>query len=185
MTSFEGVVSDAWWSVLLRGIAAIVFGVITFLWPGITLAALVLLFGAYAFVDGISAIILGIREYGERERWWATVLVGFVSVAAGVITFLMPNITALALLVVIAVWAIVRGVFEIGAAIRLRHAIEGEWLLALVGVLSIAFGVLMLLYPGAGALALVLWIGAFAFVSGIMLVILSFRVRGMARPVHA
>lgn len=185
MNSFEAVVSDAWWSVLLRGIAAIVFGVITFLWPGITLAALVLLFGAYAFVDGISAIILGIREYGERERWWATVLVGFVGVAAGVITFLTPNITALALLVVIAAWAIVRGVFEITAAIRLRHAIEGEWLLALVGVLSIAFGVLMLLYPGAGALAVVLWIGAFAFVTGIMLVVLSFRVRGMARAVHA
>jgi uncharacterized membrane protein HdeD (DUF308 family) len=185
MNSFEAVLSDAWWAVLLRGIAAIAFGVITFFWPGITLAALVLLFGAYAFVDGISAIILGIREYGERERWWATVLVGFVGVAAGVITFLTPNITALALLVVIAAWAIVRGVFEISAAIRLRHAIEGEWLLGLVGALSIAFGVLMLLFPGAGALALVLWIGAFAFVSGIMLVVLSFRVRGMARAVHA
>jgi uncharacterized membrane protein HdeD (DUF308 family) len=185
MNSFEAVISDAWWSVLLRGIAAIVFGVVTFLWPGVTLAALVLLFGAYALVDGIAAIILGIREHGERERWWAEVLVGFVGVAAGIITFMMPNITALALLVVIATWAIVRGVFEIGAAIRLRHAIEGEWLLALVGVLSIAFGVLMFLFPGAGALALVLWIGAFAFVSGIMLVFLSFRVRSMARAVHA
>ncbi|MET0215800.1 MAG: DUF308 domain-containing protein, partial [Vicinamibacterales bacterium] len=82
MNSFEAVVSDAWWAVLLRGIAAIVFGVITFSWPGVTLAALVLLFGAYAFVDGIAAIILGIREHGERERWWATVLVGFVGVAA-------------------------------------------------------------------------------------------------------
>jgi uncharacterized membrane protein HdeD (DUF308 family) len=185
MNSFEAVLSESWWAVLIRGIAAIVFGVVTFLWPGVTLAALVLLFGAYALVDGVAAIVLGIREYGDRERWWATLLVGFVGVAAGILTFLMPNITTLALLVVIASWAIVRGVFEIAAAIRLRHAIEGEWLLGLAGALSIAFGVLMLLFPGTGALALVLWIGAFAFVSGIMLVVLSFRVRGMARAVHA
>jgi uncharacterized membrane protein HdeD (DUF308 family) len=185
MNSFEAVVSDAWWAELLRGIAAIAFGVFTFFWPGVTLAALVLLFGAYAFVDGIAALVLGIREFGERERWWATFIVGLVGVAAGVITFLTPNITALALLVVIAAWAIVRGVFEIVAAIRLRHAIQGEWLLGLAGALSIAFGVLMLLFPGTGALALVLWIGAFAFVWGIMLVALSFRLRGMARAVHA
>jgi uncharacterized membrane protein HdeD (DUF308 family) len=185
MNSFEAVMSDAWWAVLLRGIAAIVFGVITFLSPGVTLAALVLLFGAYALVDGVAAFILGIREYGERERWWAEIIVGLVGVAAGVITFLMPGITALALAVVIAIWAIVRGVFEISAAFRLRHAIEGEWLLGLAGVLSIAFGVLMLLYPGTGALALVLWIGAFAFVWGVTMFVLSFRVRRMARAVHA
>lgn len=185
MNSFEAVLSDSWWAILLRGMAAIVFGVLTFFWPGVTLAALVLLFGAYALVDGIAAIILGIREFGERERWWATLIVGFVSLAAGIITFLMPNITALALLLVIASWAIVRGVFEIAAAIRLRHAIEGEWLLGLAGALSIAFGVMMLLFPGAGALALVLWIGAFAFVWGVTLVVLSFRVRGLARAVHA
>jgi len=151
----------------------------------VTLAALVLLFGAYALVDGIAAIILGIREFGDRERWWATLIVGFVSLAAGIITFMMPNITALALLLIIASWAVVHGVFEIAAAIRLRHAIEGEWLLGFAGALSIAFGVLMLLYPGAGALALALWIGAFAFVMGVTLVVLSFRVRGLARAVHA
>ena len=185
MTSFEAVMSHSWWAVLIRGIAAIAFGVIAFLWPGVTLAALVLLFGAYAFIDGIAAIVLGIREHGERERWWAELIVGLVGVAAGLLTFLMPSITTLALLVVIASWAIVRGVFEIAAAIRLRHAIEGEWLLGLAGALSIAFGVLMFLFPGTGALAVVLWIGAFAFVWGITLVALSFRVRGMARAVHA
>ena len=98
---------------------------------------------------------------------------------------MMPNITAVALLVVIASWAIVRGVFEIAAAIRLRHSIEGERLLGLAGAFSIAFGVVMMLFPGTGALALVLWIGAFAFVWGVTLVVLSFRVRGMARAVHA
>jgi uncharacterized membrane protein HdeD (DUF308 family) len=177
--------SDSWWAVLIRGIAAIVFGVITFLWPGVTLGALVLLFGAYALVDGVAAIVLGIREHGERERWWAELIVGLVGVAAGIITFLMPGITTVALLVVIAIWAIVRGVFEIVAAIRLRHAIEGEWLLGLAGALSIAFGILMFLFPATGALALVLWIGAFAFVWGVTLVVLSFRVRSMARAVHA
>jgi uncharacterized membrane protein HdeD (DUF308 family) len=185
MNSFEAALSDSWWAVLLRGIAAIAFGVLTFVWPGVSLAALVLLFGVYALVDGIAAIILGIREFGERERWWATLIVGLVSLAAGIITFLTPNITALALLLIIASWAIVHGVFEIAAAIRLRHAIEGEWLLGFAGALSIAFGVLMLLYPGAGALALILWIGAFALVMGVTLVVLSFRVRSLARAVHA
>ena len=173
-------------STLLRGIAAVAFGVITFFWPGVTLATLVLPLWRLClrrrhFSDHPRHPRASVNENGGGPRS----LVGFVGVAAGVITFLTPNITALALLVVIATWAIVRGVFEIAAAIRLRHAIEGEWLLGLVGALSIAFGVLMLLFPATGALALVLWIGAFAFVSGIMLVVLSFRVRGMARAVHA
>ena len=185
MSSFESVVSNFWWTLLLRGIVAILFGVVAFLWPGVTLGALVLLFGAYALVDGIAAIILGIKEYGDRERWWATLLVGIVGVAVGLVTFFMPQVTAIALLWVIAFWAIVRGAFEIAAAVRLRHAIEGEWLLALSGALSIAFGVLILAFPGAGALAVVLWIGAFAIMSGAVLIALAFRVRGATRVVHA
>jgi uncharacterized membrane protein HdeD (DUF308 family) len=151
----------------------------------VTLAALIVVFGAYALVDGIAAIVIGIKEYGDRERWWATLIAGIVSVAAGVFTFLMPGITALALLMLIAAWAIVHGVFEIAAAIRLREAVEGEWLLALAGVLSVAFGVLMLLFPGTGALALVLWIGAFAIVFGVMLIAFGFRIRGVTRAVQA
>jgi uncharacterized membrane protein HdeD (DUF308 family) len=181
MVSFETVVSRFWWTVLLRGIVAILFGVLAFIWPGVTLSALLLLFGAYALVDGIAAIVVGIRDYGDRERWWATLLGGIVSAGAGVITFLMPGLTALALLSLIAFWAIFRGVFDIVAAVRLRHVIEGEWLLGLSGALSIAFGVMMILFPGAGALAVVWWIAAFALLLGVMLVALGFRLRRVAR----
>lgn len=184
MASFESLVSQYWWALVLRGVVAILFGVLALLQPALTLSALVLLFGAYALVDGIAAIILGIKEYGDREHWWATLLGGLVSVAAGVVTFLMPGITAIALLLLIAFWALFRGVFDIVAAIRLRHAIEGEWLLALSGVLSIAFGVLMLRFPGAGALAVIWWIGAFAIAMGTLLVVLGFRVRAFVPAVR-
>jgi len=183
MISFESYVSQHWWIILLRGIAAILFGLLALLAPGITLAALVILFGAYALVDGIGAIILGIKDYGDREHWWATLIGGIVGVTAGLMTFAVPGITALALLFLIAAWAIVRGIFDILAAIRLRHAIEGEWLLALVGALSVSFGVLMMLSPGAGALAVIWWIGAFAIAQGVTLVALSFRVREAVRRV--
>jgi uncharacterized membrane protein HdeD (DUF308 family) len=183
MHSFGSLVAQYWWTLVLRGAVAILFGIMAFLWPGVTLSALVLLFGAYALVDGIAAVIMGIREYGNRERWWATLLSGIVSVAAGIITFVMPGITALALLTLIAFWAIVRGVFEIVAAIRLRHEIEGELLLGLGGALSIAFGVLMLMFPGAGALAVIWWIAAFAIVSGVLLLMLGFRLRGFGRAI--
>jgi uncharacterized membrane protein HdeD (DUF308 family) len=185
MMSFESYLSKYWWTILLRGIAAILFGFLALVAPGITLTALVLLFGAYALMDGIGAIILGIKDYGDQERWWATLIGGVVSVAAGVMTFVLPGITAVALLMLIAAWAIVRGMFDIVAAVQLRDAIEGEWMLALAGVLSVAFGALMILFPGAGALAVIWWIGAFAIALGAALVVLSFRVRGIARRVGA
>jgi uncharacterized membrane protein HdeD (DUF308 family) len=185
MNTFGSIVSQFWWTLVLRGVVAILFGVLAFMWPGVTLSVLILLFGAYALVDGIAAIIMGIKDYGDRERWWATLLSGVVSALAGLVTFFMPGITALALLTLIAFWAIVRGVFEIVAAIRLRHEIEGELLLGLAGVLSIAFGVFMLLFPGAGALAVVWWIAAFAVVYGVVMVALGFRLRGLGRLVGA
>ncbi|HSC26368.1 MAG TPA: HdeD family acid-resistance protein [Vicinamibacterales bacterium] len=184
MHTFASLVSQYWWTLVLRGLVAILFGILAFVWPGVTLSVLVLLFGAYALVDGIAAVMMGVREYGDRERWWATMLAGIAGVAAGIITFVMPGITAIALLAVIAFWAIAIGAFEIMAAIRLRHEIEGEWLLALGGVLSIAFGALMLFFPGAGALAVVWWIGAFALVHGAVLTMLGFRLRGVARLIR-
>jgi uncharacterized membrane protein HdeD (DUF308 family) len=175
-----------WWAFLVRGIMGIIFGVITFFEPGISLAALVLLFGAYAFVDGIFAIVSAIRRRTGSEPWWLLLLEGIAGIGAGVVTLLWPGLTAIALLYVIAAWALVTGAFEIAAAIRLRKIIDHEWLLVLSGVASIALGVLLMLFPGPGALTLVIWIGAGALVSGVMFVILGLRLRswGRTHPSH-
>jgi uncharacterized membrane protein HdeD (DUF308 family) len=173
--------SRNWWAISLRGLAGILFGIITFFAPGISLAALVLLFGAYALVDGVLAIVSAVRRRGA-DRWWLLLLEGLVGIAAGVLTFLWPAITAIALLYVIAAWALVTGAFEIGAAIRLRKAITGEWLLALSGIFSIGLGVLLVMFPGPGALAVVIWIGAYAFVFGALLFALGLRLRGLGSP---
>ena len=170
-----------WWAVDLRGLAGILFGIITFVSPGISLAALVLLFGAYAFADGVLSIVSAVRRRGA-DRWWLLLLQGIVGIGAGVITLLWPGITALALRFVIAAWALVGGALQVAAAIRLRKVITGEWLLALGGVLSVALGVLLVLFPGPGALALVIWIGAYAVVFGILLLVLGFKLRGLRSP---
>jgi uncharacterized membrane protein HdeD (DUF308 family) len=173
--------SRNWWAVSLRGLAGILFGIITFFAPAISLAALVLLFGAYALVDGVLTIVTAVRRRGA-DRWWLFLLEGLVGIAAGVLTFMWPVITAIALLYVIAAWALVTGAFEIAAAIRLRKAITGEWLLALSGVFSIGLGVLLVLFPGPGALAVTIWIGAYAFVFGALLFALGLRLKGLGSP---
>jgi uncharacterized membrane protein HdeD (DUF308 family) len=170
-----------WWVFLLRGLAGICFGLVTFFVPGISLAALVLVFGAYAFADGLLAIVTAIRRHGAGERWWVLLLEGLMGVAVALATLFWPGITALALLYLIAAWALVTGAFEIVAAIRLRKAITGEWLLVLSGVASLIFGVLLVLFPAAGALAVVLWIGAYALVYGALLVALAIRLRSWGR----
>jgi uncharacterized membrane protein HdeD (DUF308 family) len=167
-----------WWVVALRGLAAIVFGVIALLMPGITLAALILLFGVYAVVEGIFSIVAAVRGRGGAP-WWAMLLQGVVSIAAGLVTFLLPGLTALVLLYVIAAWAIVNGVLQIIASVRLGKQTRGAWWLALSGVLSIVAGGLMVWAPGAGALALVLWIGAYAIVFGALFIGLAFRLRSL------
>ena len=176
-----------WWLVLLRGIAAIVFGLLAWAWPGVTLVTLVLFWGAYALVDGVAALIGGWKTKDGGKPMWTVVLVGLVGIAAGIFTFLQPGVTAIALLILIAVWAIVQGVLEISAAIRLRKEIQNEWLLILSGLLSVAFGVLMILNPGAGAIAVLWLIGAFAVAYGVLLVILSFKLKkhGAVRPAAA
>lgn len=173
--------SRNWWAVALRGVCGIVFGTLTFLAPRISLAALVLIYGAWALADGVLAIAGAVRRR-TGERGWVLVLKGCLGIAAGVVTLFWPGITAMALLYVIASWALVAGVLEVAAALRLRRVITGEWLLALSGVLSIAAGVLLMLFPGTGALAMVLWIGAYALVSGALLVALALRLRARRRP---
>ena len=172
--------SGNWWVVALRGLAAILFGLLTLFAPAISLAALVLLFGAFAFADGILAIVTAIRRR-STDKWWVLLLEGIAGIAAGIITLFMPGITAIALLYLIAARAIIMGVLDVSAAIRLRKVIEGEWLLGLSGVASIIFGVLLVLFPGPGALAVVLWIGAFSLVIGALLVGLGFRLRSWGR----
>ena len=172
--------AENWWAIVLRGVAGVAFGVITFFEPGISLAALVLVFAAYAFTDGVLAIMSAIRHHGTAH-WWLLLLDGIAGVAAGVIAVLWPGITAIVLLYLIAAWSLVTGVFEIAAAIRLRKAITGEWLLVLAGLASIGLGVLLFLFPGPGALALVLWIGAYALVFGILQIALGIRLRSWGR----
>ena len=167
-----------WWAIALRGVAGILFGVLTFVVPGLTLAALVLLFGSYAIVDGVLNIVAALRRRRAGEPpWWALLLEGVVSVAAGVVTFAWPGLTTVVLLYVIAGWAIITGAFEMAAAVRLRQRVEGEGWLVFSGILSIALGVLLMAAPATGALALVLWIGAYAIVFGALLVVLAFRLR--------
>jgi uncharacterized membrane protein HdeD (DUF308 family) len=174
-------VTRNWWLLALRGVLAIIFGVLAFIWPGITLIVLVLMFGAYALVDGIFTIILAFSDQKGKQRWWVMLIEGLVGVAAGIITFLWPGISAIALLFVIAAWAIVTGVLEIVAAIRLRREIEGEWLLAISGIASIIFGVLMVIWPGAGALAVIWLIASYAIIFGVLFLFLAFRLRNWGK----
>ncbi|MBX6365414.1 MAG: HdeD family acid-resistance protein [Gemmatimonadetes bacterium] len=172
----SGDLTRNWWVVVIQGVLAIVFGLLAFFMPGITLAALVLLFGAYAFVDGIFSIVAAVRAQ-EGSPWWALVIRGVAGIAIGILTILWPGITALALLFLIAAWAIITGVLEIVAAIRLRKLITGEWLLALAGIAALAFGILLIAAPGPGALAVVWIIGVFAIILGALLIVLGLRLR--------
>lgn len=170
-------IMQRWWILLLRGISATVFGVLAIVWPGITLLTLVIIYGAVALIDGIAGIALGVRGGVDGRTWWGMILLGLLGVIAGAVTFVWPGLTAAVLLVIIALWAIVRGVLEIIGAITLRKIIQGEWLLILSGVLSIGFGVLLLLQPAAGALAVMWLIGIYMIAFGITTIALSLRLR--------
>jgi len=169
--------AKGWWLVLLRGIAAIVFGVLAFVWPGLTLLTLVLFYGAYALIDGVVALISAFSGGAKPVPTWWLILVGLFGIAAGLVTFLWPGITALVLIIFIGVWSIAHGIFEIVGAIKLRKEIDNEWWLILAGALSVLFGIVVLALPGAGALALIWVIGAYAIVFGVLLVGLSLRLR--------
>jgi len=176
-----GLLAERWWSIALRGVAAVIFGLVALFLPMPSLFALVILFGAYAIVDGIFNLVMAGRGARQGRPWGSLVFAGIASVTAGVLTFMWPRITALALVLLIAAWSIVHGISEIVAAIRLRKQIRGEWLLGLIGALSVTFGVLLVLFPGAGALTLVLWIGAYAVVFGALLIGLGLKLRSWGR----
>lgn len=177
------VLARNWWALALRGLLAMLFGVLTFFWPRISLVSLVLLFGSFMLVDGLLAVITAFRA-AEGARWWALLLSGLVGIAMGALTLIWPGITALILLYLVAGWAIGRGIFEILGAIRLRKQITGEWLWVLSGITTVLFGVLLVIWPRVGALVVIWLVGAFAFISGGMLLGLAFRLRSWGRTVN-
>jgi uncharacterized membrane protein HdeD (DUF308 family) len=166
-----------WWLLALRGLIAVLFGILAFMWPGATLLTLVWLFGAFALVSGVLSLVLAAKTPKGYPKLGSLILGGLLGILAGLFTFVMPGITALGLLILIAAWAIVTGVMELVAAVRLRKIITNEWLLVLAGIASVAFGIILLLQPAAGALALVWLIAAWAVVFGILLMIVAFRMR--------
>jgi uncharacterized membrane protein HdeD (DUF308 family) len=166
-----------WWALGLRALAAILLGIIALAMPGPTLAAIVIVFGIYAIIDGVLAIIAAVRGIRRKERWGAMLLEGIVGIVAGGIAIFSPAIGALALTYLVAAWALVTGALEIAAAIQLRKVMTGEWLLLIAGLLSIVLAVLVAAFPGMGALALVWWLGAYALAYGVISLVLALRVR--------
>jgi uncharacterized membrane protein HdeD (DUF308 family) len=169
--------AKCWWVLLLRGIAAIAFGVLAFIWPGLTLVTLVLLYGAFALVDGVLALFAAFTGGAKPVPTWWLVVVGLIGIAAGLVTFMWPGITAILLVLFIGAWAVVHGIFEIIGAIQLRKEIDNEWMLILGGALSVLFGAVVLIAPGAGALGLVWVIATYSIIFGILFVALALRLR--------
>ncbi len=170
-----------WGWLALRGVVAILFGLLAMFWPAITFSALVMVWGAFALADGVLALIAGFRIKEQGKPLWSMAIVGVLGIAAGLVTFFWPGLTALFLLYVIAAWALVSGAFQIVAAIRFRREIKNEWLHGLSGVVSVVFGVVLMLNPGPGALALAWVIGIYAFVFGVLVLVFSFRLRKATR----
>ena len=176
------ILSRFWWTTLLRGAAWILFGVALYARPGISLLALTFLFGLFAMVDGIANTLSALAGQ-EHENWWMVLLSGLLGIAVGLLTFFNPGVTTITLLLFIAIWAIVTGIIEIVQAVQLRREMEGEIWLGLAGLISVAFGVFLLLRPAAGALAVLWLIASYAIVFGTILVILAFETRAFANRV--
>jgi uncharacterized membrane protein HdeD (DUF308 family) len=174
-----------WWLLVLRGIAALLFGILAFVYPGMTAQVLVILFGVYALINGIFTLALAFRAPKGTPGIGTLVLLGLLGIAAGLVTFFYPGITAISLLAVIAAWAVVTGFFEIVVAIKLRQQLSNEWMLILSGVLSVVFGVLVVLMPNAGALSIIWLIGIYAILFGIMMLAVAFKLKGFVSQAKA
>jgi uncharacterized membrane protein HdeD (DUF308 family) len=168
-----------WWVSVIRGIAAIVFGVIAFVYPGLTIATLVLFFGAWVLIDGIFRIVGAIGHRASDPDWGWQLVIGILGIVVGLLTFHAPQITALALVIYIAAWALMIGASEIALAVKMRREIKGEWFLILMGLASIAFAVLLLWNPIAGAAAVIWLIAWYAVVIGILAIFFGFRLRSL------
>jgi uncharacterized membrane protein HdeD (DUF308 family) len=177
VTQVKNQIARQWMWVALRGVVAILFGVLAWWMPGITLAVLVLVWGAFVLADGLFALLAGLRIRDHGKPLWSLVIVGVLGILAGVVTFIWTDLTALVLLYIIAAWALLAGVFQIIAAVRFRKDIRNEWLLGLSGLLSLLFGVLLVVQPAAGALAVIWMIGIYAVCFGILLLLLALRLQ--------
>jgi uncharacterized membrane protein HdeD (DUF308 family) len=171
----------SWWVLALRGIFAILFGVLALAWPQLTLLTLVALFAAYALLSGITSVVGALRNRKKDDDWWLSLLIGLVSIGAAVIAMVNPALTTLVFVLVIGANALVTGVLDIVAAVRLRREIEGEWLIALSGLASVAFGAIVFLFPEAGALAMLWLISMYAVVTGALLLAGAFRARALMK----
>jgi uncharacterized membrane protein HdeD (DUF308 family) len=174
-----------WWVPVIRGIAAIVFGIIAFVYPGITIATLVLFFGAWVLIDGIFRVVGAIGHRASDPDWGWHIVIGIVGIIVGLLTFHAPQITALALIIYVAAWALMIGATEIAFAIKLRREIKGEWFLILMGLASIIFAILLLWNPIAGAAAVIWLIAWYAVVLGILAIFFGFRLRSLRAPLSA
>ncbi len=167
-----------WWVLAVRGALAVILGIIAFAAPGAALTVLVTFFGAYALVDGVFALLAAARWHHVDQRWWLLILEGVVGIGVGIFVFAHPAASALGLITVIGIWAIVTGIAEIAAAVRLHRVIAGEWFLGISGAVSVLFGIALLSAPGAGLLIWIYFIGAYALLFGISLLVAAFRLRG-------
>lgn len=178
--SHTGFLASHWWMVLLRGLAAIAFGIVALIWPAMTLLTLVLVYGIFAIADGVLSIIGAIADREKSSSTWLLALVGVLGIIAGTLALVWPAFIAVGLVLYVGLWAIFRGVVDVVTAVRLRKDIPNEWMLALSGVLSIVFGFLIFMAPAVGLLA-VIWVIAFcAILEGLLLCSLAFRLRGRA-----
>lgn len=171
------ILAKNWWLVLLRGIISILFGIVAFAWPGLTLVTLVLFYGAFALVDGVVALVSAFTGGAKPAPTWWLIVVGLAGIGVGAVTFFWPGLTAIVLMIFIGAWAFAHGLFEIIGAIKLRKEIDNEWWLILAGAISVVFGLIVMIAPGAGALGLIWAIAAYSIVFGVLLVGLAFRLR--------
>ncbi len=172
-----------WWLLALRGVFAIIFGLIALFAPGIALRAFIIVFGVYAIIDGIAAVVIAIQERGSLSRWGWVLFEGIISILAGIVAFVYPGLTALALLFVVAIYAILTGILEIVAAFVIRGFAAREWALGIAGILSIIFGIILFIRPGAGLLAILWLVGIYAIIFGILFIVRAFQMRSLASSV--
>jgi len=179
------VVLRNWWMLALRGVLAIIFGLIMLFLPGIALAAFIIVFAVYAIIDGIVAVVVAIRERETLSRWGWVLVEGVLSIIAGILAFAYPGVTALALLFIVAAWAVLTGIMEVVAAFSMREHISHEWALAIAGVLSIVFGIILFTRPVAGILAILWLVGIYSIIFGVLFIVRAFQLRSWASSVAA